>query len=118
MSRFQNIMKLKCPRCTEGDLYEKGTLMTMKESCDSCGQKYVIEPGFYWGAMYVAYGLSGFVCLVLAAILFLGTDWSTGANMTLITIAALIIGPLVYKYSRSIWIHMFVKEDLSALTKK
>ena len=40
----------------------------MPERCSVCQQKFDIEPGFYWGAMYVAYMLSSGVLLATAGI--------------------------------------------------
>jgi len=102
----------KCPRCYQGDLFPTDGFMTMHKNCSHCKQEYVIEPGFYWGAMYVAYGLSGGMCLILAAILFIGfKQWSTSTNMTIIILVALVSSPFVFKLARAVWIYAFVKHD-------
>lgn len=116
MTFFKSVFLQTCPKCREGKLFKKGSLFTMHDNCPSCQQKYMLEPGFYWGAMYVSYMLSGGFALVLAGILFLGTDWSKNTNLTIMTIATLLIMPIVYRISRSIWIHVFVKYDPTVKT--
>jgi hypothetical protein len=61
---FYSIVHSKCSKCNLGDLYEDNnpyhlrSLGKMKKSCEVCGQAYEPETGFYYGAMYVSYGLS------------------------------------------------------------
>lgn len=113
MGRMNHLLKYKCPRCYQGDLFPSEGFMKMNESCNHCNQKYVIEPGFYWGAMYVAYAISGGLCLILAVLLFLVIKkWSTNTNMFIIGSVALVSSPFVFKLARACWIYMFVKHDI------
>src|SRR5574343_139839 len=59
-SRLYSIFKMRCPRCQEGDFmvshhYDLSQVGEIHEHCNVCGLKYSNEPGFYYGAMYVAY---------------------------------------------------------------
>ena len=50
----------RCPRCRSGKMYRHSAydlkrFILMHEHCPVCGLKYEIEPGFFWGAMYVTY---------------------------------------------------------------
>jgi len=53
----------KCPQCQEGRFFKYGVTLKLKnnlkvyENCESCGLKYMIEPSFFYGAMYVSYAL-------------------------------------------------------------
>lgn len=44
-------------------MFPEGTLfstkfMKMNEKCFCCGQSFMPEPGYYFGAMFVSYGLN------------------------------------------------------------
>jgi hypothetical protein len=46
----------------------------MKENCSHCGLRYQIEPSFFYGAMYVSYGLNvalGIAAFIVSFIFFL-----------------------------------------------
>jgi hypothetical protein len=108
-----SILNQKCPKCHEGDLFETKTFafkkpFDMYKKCPKCNQKYVLEPGFYWGAMYVAYALSGGYMLGGFALLFflIGID-------IIPTSIALFVGiiPLYvwfFRTARAIWINFFI----------
>ena len=69
-SLLYSIFLMKCPRCREGNMFEKPIfsfkkLFTMYDFCPHCGQKYSLEPGFYYGAMFVSYVLSAFSMFAL-----------------------------------------------------
>ena len=73
-----NILQTKCPRCHKGDLFESknpyhfGKMTVSKTHCSSCGLKYEIEPGFFFGAMYISYALN--VALFVFFMLFVLDD--------------------------------------------
>ena len=52
-----------CPKCHEESMYLDGNpfnvmkIYAMHEKCSHCGQVYKIEPSFFFGAMFVSYGL-------------------------------------------------------------
>ncbi len=59
MNKLEATVKMKCPRCHEGDIFESknpfawGKMTTMHTNCPNCNLKYEREPGFFYGAMYV-----------------------------------------------------------------
>ena len=80
----------------------------MNNNCQICREDLRRETGFYFGAAYVSYGLTvGFgIGLYLLMCTWLNMDILT----FLITFSTLLIilMPLFYRYSRLIWIHLFV----------
>jgi uncharacterized protein (DUF983 family) len=117
------ILTNKCPNCREGNLfvqpsaYKQG-MAEMNKSCPVCGENLQREPGFYFGAAYVSYGLTVaiWVALFVALTVFdaIGLiSFSIGEDPLLFIITGvillLILLPLIYRLSRSIWINMFVK---------
>ncbi|KKM05028.1 hypothetical protein LCGC14_1758240 [marine sediment metagenome] len=83
----------------------------MHERCSHCGLKYKLEPSFFFGAMYVSYGLG--VAIAVAAfvisVLFIGTGLISSFIAIILTL--LILLPIIIRLSRNIWINMFVKYD-------
>lgn len=108
-------VRMKCPRCYHGDLftrrnpYNLAHLGDMPSHCPVCGQMYFPEVGFYWGAMYISYGVTVFFSGVNMVLiwLFFGFDlWALLIGNTLLLLAAM---PLYYRYSRAIWLNVFVR---------
>lgn len=84
----------------------------MHEKCSQCGQSFHLEPSFYYGALYVSYGLQvAIFATVSGAIAILYPGAPTAWYLTGVTVAILVLFPLVIRFSRSIWIHIFVKYD-------
>lgn len=116
-SKLYSILTGTCPRCHQESMYvDKNpynmlNIYKMHERCSHCGQPYKIEPSFYFGAMYVSYGLG--VAIAIAAFIvsfaFIKTSLKTAF---MVIIAALIIPmPLIMRISRNIWINLFVSYD-------
>lgn len=117
-------MAHKCPRCHEGDLYTKSYLTSvpgifvgnynMHDNCPVCGQKYEIEVGFWWGAMYVGYTLSAGALLIAGLIALFVFDLSYTGILTVLIITMLIGFSYNARLSRAIWLNIFVDYDPDA----
>jgi len=122
-SKLYSIFKKKCPQCHEGDFfvshsYDLSRVGDIHEHCNSCGLKYEHEPGFYYGAMYVAYGLGValFVTLWTSFNLFFD-NISIGIEIAIIVLAVIILGPAMYSLSKIIWANMFISYSPKASSK-
>jgi len=112
-SKLYSILNNKCPRCQEGDFFVTKNPFTLKknlaihENCSACGLKYMIEPSFFYGAMYVSYGITVALSILTFMILYLfGLELLPifiGIIVTLI-----VFTPLTLKLSRLIYINIFV----------
>jgi len=111
---WYSVVKEKCPRCQEGDLFVSNNWYSLKniggmpDRCPICRQDFKMEDGFFLGATYVSYGITiGITVPVLAIIYFIfKIDY---AQMLPIFIALLIaLIPPVVRVSRSIWFNIFV----------
>jgi uncharacterized protein (DUF983 family) len=120
-SKLYSVIHKKCPQCHEGDFFVSGSydlkhIGDIKENCDKCGLKYEKEPGFYYGAMYVAYGLAvaTFVTFWVSMNLFFD-QVSIGIQIGVIVTAIIVLGPYLYVLSKIIWANMFIsyKKDKS-----
>jgi uncharacterized protein (DUF983 family) len=114
-SKLYSILNLKCPRCHEGDLFPKGTLYhpakfyEMHETCPCCGQVYEPEPGYYYGAMYVSFGFNtGLFLAVVFALSFLVEEITFTMVFSIILVVVIGLLPLTFRYSRSIWMNIFM----------
>ena len=88
--------------------YNLVNVYKMHDNCSHCGLHYKIEPSFFYGAMYVSYGLGVAlsVAAFIVAFVFIGTSLITSFY---VIIAALVIPmPLIMRISRNIWINIFV----------
>jgi len=115
VSLTQSIFKLKCPRCREGDLFISKShfnyrqLTKMPKACPVCGQVYLPEPGFYYGAMFISYIICGFWFLGFIAICMFGFGLTVDMSFVLLMIMIVILFGWIFRISRSIWIHVNVK---------
>jgi uncharacterized protein (DUF983 family) len=122
-SRLYSIFKMRCPKCQEGDFmvshpYDLSNVGEIHEHCNVCGLKYSKEPGFYYGAMYVAYalGVALFVTLWVSFNLFFD-NVSIGWQIGIIIFASILLAPYLYALSKIIWANMFIKYDKDAIKR-
>ena len=93
--------------------------MKMEQRCSHCNQVYHLEPSFYYGALYVSYGLQvALFATIAVAISVLFDDAPTSWYLGGVTIAAVVLFPVIYRLSRSIWIHFFVKYEKDQMVLK
>ncbi|WP_426091012.1 DUF983 domain-containing protein [Flavobacterium sp. DSR3-2] len=122
-SKLYSILTGTCPKCqNEGMYLDKNPLhfnkiLKMHENCGHCGLRYQIEPSFFYGAMYVSYGLN--VAIGIAAFIISFVLFDTNLKVAFIVIiASLILSfPFVLRLSRNIYINMFVSYDPNAKLK-
>lgn len=120
-SKIYSIFRLKCPRCHEGNLFKRRNPYIFKEigdmpqNCSSCGQPFSLEPGFYFGAAYVSYGMNvaWLIGLFLVAVFVWGMPY--GYFLLMAAGVLVILTPVLFRLSRAIWIHLFVKYDPNAI---
>lgn len=115
MNILTSIWKYKCPRCREGDLYTKpfkvSKPLDMHEKCTNCGLNFQPEPGYYFGAMFVSYIWTGFLCLGIVGVCILVLGWSVEASFALLILVSALSYFFVLRISRSIYIHLDKKFD-------
>ncbi|MEL6674417.1 MAG: DUF983 domain-containing protein [Bacteroidota bacterium] len=90
----------------------------MPPSCEVCGQDFVIEPGFYFGATYVSYGLNVGWLIPSFLLLVPGLGLTYEQYVGVAVVLAILLIPLIFRLSRSIWIHFFVKYDPDSIKLK
>ena len=102
--------RLRCPRCGEGRLFVGW--FRMYSHCYKCRLRYEREPGYFLGSVYINYGLTALLLIVI----YLGMYFSNipqrhldtrfgQINLHLtISLAFAVIFPLCFhRYARSLW---------------
>lgn len=119
-TKINSILTGSCPKCQNESMYvdknplHLGKVLKMNENCSHCGLQYQIEPSFFYGAMYVSYGLNvavGVAAFIIAHI-FIGLDL-INSFIAIIT-TSIIAFPFVVRLARNIYINMFISYDPNA----
>jgi uncharacterized protein (DUF983 family) len=112
-SKLYSIWHNKCPRCQEGDFFVRPAGFRFKdnlkthENCSNCGLKYMIEPSFFYGAMYVSYAITVAMAVAVFVICQL-FDLSLVASLIGILVVLILANPFVMRVSRLLYINMFI----------
>ncbi|MCK6649551.1 MAG: DUF983 domain-containing protein [Bacteroidia bacterium] len=109
-----SVVNNKCPRCHEGNFFETNNpymlnrFDKMHKNCPVCKEDFERETGFYYGAMYVSYGLTvafGVAIFLLTSVI-LGYDAVT--FLVAFGVLQIILMPVFYRMARLVWINLFV----------
>jgi uncharacterized protein (DUF983 family) len=119
-SKLYSIATMTCPQCQESHMmvanpYRFSTMGEVKDKCEVCGLDLKPEPGFYYGAMYVSYGLGVAIFVTIWASCNLFFDnvgvWT---QISLVLIALIGLGPYLYALSKVIWANIFFSYKANA----
>jgi uncharacterized protein (DUF983 family) len=122
-TKLNSILTGTCPRCQEERMYvdrnpyNLGKIFTMHDHCSHCGLHYQLEPSFFYGAMYVNYGLTvavGVAAFIISKV-FLGLQ--INQSVIAIIVALIVLMPVNSRLARNIYINMFVSYDKDAAKK-
>lgn len=114
LTNLINILNNKCPNCHNGSVFKhhllhfRFTFPKMNEKCSHCDFKFEKEPGFFFGAMFVSYGVGVAEALITYFIASLFFDKTF--DLRIIPIIGIVIITLTrfnIKLSRIIWIYLF-----------
>jgi uncharacterized protein (DUF983 family) len=109
-----HILNNDCPHCLEGKVFnEKNIFLNigfpkMNQYCPHCQFKFEKEPGYFFGAMYVNYGLTvaqGIATYLIAQQFF--TERFDLRIIAIITVVIVSMASFNIRLSRLLWIYMF-----------
>jgi uncharacterized protein (DUF983 family) len=103
MKRFLAILAQRCPVCLQGPIFR--AFLAMHKSCPRCGVLYEREHGYFLNSMFIGYA-AGFLLLVPSAIYLFLINVSLAFFITVIVLETLLLWPLIFRYSRVLWMHM------------
>ena len=123
-SKLYGIFTGVCPKCHEESMYTNKNpyvltqLFGMHEKCSNCNTKYKMEPSFFYGSMYVSYGVG--IAFAVAAFVISYLIFECSLNVLIISIIAtqILFYPIIVRLSRNIWINLFMNYDKSLAKKR
>ncbi len=122
-SKLNSILTGSCPQCQKESMYvgknpyNLSKMLQMNERCSHCDLKYQIEPSFFYGAMYVSYGLNVAIGVAAFVVSFVFFNTSIGTSFVAIVAALVVFSPIILRLSRNVYINMFVKYNPKAAEK-
>jgi uncharacterized protein (DUF983 family) len=122
-SKVYSIFTGTCPKCHEESMYINPNpfvltdTLKIHDKCSNCHTKYRMEPSFFYGAMYVSYGLG--VAFAVAAFVVSFLIFKSSLTTAFIAIIGTLVAfmPIIMRLSRNIWINIFMSYDKN-LAKK
>lgn len=123
-TKLYSILKGACPKCQEESMYINknpyilSDTLKIHQNCSHCNTKYRLEPSFFYGSMYVSYGVG--IAFAIAAFVISNLILDASLNVTFLSIIGtlVIFGPLIMRLSRNIWINLFIHFDKSIAKKQ
>lgn len=122
-TRAYSVIFNRCPRCHQGSFFKYSNpfrfpgFSEMNDKCSVCGEDFIREGGFYYGAMYASYAIT--VALGVAEFIILKTifGFTEYVFLAVFTLSALVLWPLIYRMARLLWLNLFVsyKKELKDL---
>lgn len=95
-------LRLRCPRCGDGALYQSA--FTMAERCSECGFKFEREQGYFVGAIYVNYAVTIALALGGAWLLDAFIGLTLTQQLTLAIGVAALVPLAFFRHARSLWL--------------
>jgi uncharacterized protein (DUF983 family) len=115
-SWITSLLRQRCPRCRTGRIFN-GTF-SMNLSCPVCDLPFRREEGFWLGAMYCSYGLA---VAILVPLFFFFKWLLPNCSGELVAVLAMLpylpLTPLIFRYSRVLWIYFENYVEPSGLYK-
>lgn len=112
-SVLKAILACQCPRCYQGAMFTHSAFRlrhfdNMPEHCRVCNFRFEIELGFYWGAMYISYGLSVLLLGVVGVLLYyLGDDPPLWVYIAVVSGSLFLLTTLLFRYARVLMLYLF-----------
>ena len=121
--KLYSILFGACPKCHQELMYKEknpyilSDTLKMHTRCSHCDTKYQMEPSFFYGSMYVSYGVG--IAFAVAAFVLSYIIFESSLVTAFIAIVVTLIGfmPVIMRLARNIWINLFMSYD-AKLTKK
>jgi uncharacterized protein (DUF983 family) len=107
------IIEAKCPKCRRGDMFVEpwfkySKFYAVNKHCPVCGFRYEIEPGFFFGAMYMSYAFIVAIFTIVGLLIYLFFEEpSIWLYIVGINLAVLLLLPLIFRYSRVLYLYLF-----------
>ncbi len=122
---YWSILSMRCPRCRLGPMFKDPNpyrkislkhISDMHENCPVCGQRYDLEPGFWYGTGYVSYALAVAISVASFIAWWVIIGVSVSDNRVFYwflfnTVLLIVSQPWMMRLSRVIYMRFFVSYD-------
>ena len=116
-NKIYSILFGACPKCHQESMYvDKNPyhitdVLKIHDHCSHCNTKYRMEPSFFYGSMYVSYGVG--ITFAISAFIVSFVILNSSLVTAFIAIIATLIAfmPIIMRLSRNIWINLFMNYD-------
>jgi uncharacterized protein (DUF983 family) len=121
--KLYSILFGACPKChkesmyVEKNPYKLADTLKINDTCSHCNTRYRMEPSFFYGSMYVSYGVG--IAFAVAAFVVSYFMFESSPTTAFIAIILTLIAfmPIIMRLSRNIWINLFMSYDKSLVKK-
>jgi uncharacterized protein (DUF983 family) len=121
--KLYSILFGACPKCHQESMYVNKNPYVLSETlkihdkCSHCNTRYRMEPSFFYGSMYVSYAVG--IAFAVAAFVISYLLIETSLVVAFIAIVLTLVGfmPIIMRWSRNIWINLFMSYDKSLVKK-
>ena len=116
-NKLYSIFTGACPKCHQESMYFNKNpyvlrdVIKIKDHCSHCKTRYRMEPSFFFGSMYVSYGVGIAFAMVAFVISFFFFNSSLTTAFIAIIGILIVLSPIIMRWSRNIWINMFMHYD-------
>ncbi len=106
------ILKGKCPQCQQGDIFQfkwwqLKNFTKMNKVCPICKVNFEVEPGFFYGAMYMSYFITVFIVAIGGFSIYnFFNDPPVIFYIIPITLVSLLFTPFNFRISRVLYLHL------------
>lgn len=122
-TKIYSIFTGACPKCHQESMYKTKNpyvlrdVLKINEKCSHCHTRYRLEPSFFYGSMYVSYGVGIAFAVAAFIISYLFIKTSLFAAFMSIVVTMIVCGPIIMRLSRNIWINLFMNYDKNMVKK-
>ena len=80
----------------------------MHNRCLNCGLKFEIEPGFFYGAMFVSYVMVvGITIFIIVGSILVDSNRPVWQLTLLVVAIVILLMPVIFRYSRVLFLYWF-----------
>ncbi len=122
-TKIYSIFTGACPKCHQESMYQTKNpyvlrdVLKINDNCSHCGTRYRLEPSFFYGSMYVSYGVGIAFAIATFIVSFLILETSLFTAFLAIVGTLIAFGPIIMRLSRNIWINLFMSYDKNLMKK-
>ena len=116
-NKISSILFGACPKCHQESMYvDKNPyhitdVLKIHDHCSHCNTKYRMEPSFFYGSMYVSYGVGIAFAISAFIVSFVILNSSLVTAFIAIVVTLIAFMPIIMRLSRNIWINLFMNYD-------